>query len=204
VRKGVLCYILTAQTTFVWKGGELSIINVSTDAEILWRRFEMCRNKKCCAHTGYFIAWRLSKITDVTSLPIYISCLKLIYTGYAGRFMISVITNIYNKKTKGPTLIVHSHRKSEKFFTTRDVRCLHHGWHGTHRYDIQVIATHASKWVHRYSSLLHWSVPLVQRGHVAMLTVLCTHEPMLTRVWQVLEYRIDVCRVTRGAHIVHL
>jgi len=29
-------------------------------------------------------------------------------------------------------------------------------------------------------------------------------EPMLTRVWQELEYRIDVCRVTRGAHIEHL
>jgi len=28
--------------------------------------------------------------------------------------------------------------------------------------------------------------------------------PMLTRVWQELEYRIDVCRVTRGAHIRHL
>jgi hypothetical protein len=27
--------------------------------------------------------------------------------------------------------------------------------------------------------------------------------PMLTRVWQELEYRIDVCRVTRGAHIEH-
>ena len=46
-------------------------------------------------------------------------------------------------------------RKLEKFFflTTRDVRCVHHGRHGTHR------------------------------------------------VWQELEYRIDVCRVTRGAHI---
>jgi len=28
--------------------------------------------------------------------------------------------------------------------------------------------------------------------------------PMLTRVWQELEYRIDVCRVTHGAHIEHL
>jgi len=28
--------------------------------------------------------------------------------------------------------------------------------------------------------------------------------PMLTRVWQVLEYHIDVCRVTRGVHIEHL
>ena len=28
--------------------------------------------------------------------------------------------------------------------------------------------------------------------------------PMLTRVWQELEYRIDVCRVARGAHTEHL
>jgi len=28
--------------------------------------------------------------------------------------------------------------------------------------------------------------------------------PMLTRVWQELEYRIDVCLVTRGTHIEHL
>jgi hypothetical protein len=28
--------------------------------------------------------------------------------------------------------------------------------------------------------------------------------PMLTRAWQELEYHIDVCRVTRGAHIEHL
>ena len=27
---------------------------------------------------------------------------------------------------------------------------------------------------------------------------------MLTRVWQELEYHIDVCRVTGGAHIEHL
>jgi hypothetical protein len=27
---------------------------------------------------------------------------------------------------------------------------------------------------------------------------------MLTRVWQQLEYRIDVCRVACGAHIEHL
>jgi len=49
--------------------------------------------------------------------------------------MFSVITNIYNKKTKGPTLT--------EFFTA-------------------------------------------------------------TCVWQEPEYRIDVCRVTRGAHIEHL
>jgi len=28
--------------------------------------------------------------------------------------------------------------------------------------------------------------------------------PMLTRVWQELEYRIDVCRVACGTHIEHL
>jgi len=28
--------------------------------------------------------------------------------------------------------------------------------------------------------------------------------PMLTRVWQELEYRIEVCSVIRGAHIEHL
>ena len=86
----------------------------------------------------------------------------------------------YNKKTKGPTLmeLFTATGKLKKFFfflTTVDVRCVHHRWHGAHRYDIQVLATHASTWMHRYSSLLQWSVPLGQRGHVAMLLcVLCT------------------------------
>ena len=64
--------------------------------------------------------------------------------------------------------IVHSHRKTGKVFIleTRNIRCVHQGWHGSRRYDIQVLATHASTLVHRYSSLLLWSVPLGQRGHV--------------------------------------
>jgi len=55
-----------------------------------------------------------------------------------------MITNIYNKKTKGPTLreLFTATGKLKKFF--------------------------------------------------------------FTRVWQELEHRIDVCRVTRGAHIEHL
>jgi len=80
--------------------------------------------------------------------------------------MFSVITNIYNKKTKVPTLmeLFTATGKLKKFFlTTRDVRCVHDGWHCTHWYGIQVVATHAST----YSSLLQWSVPLGQRGHVA-------------------------------------
>jgi hypothetical protein len=31
-----------------------------------------------------------------------------------------------------------------------------------------------------------------------------TRVTMVMRVWQELEYHIDVCRVTRGAHIEHL
>ena len=85
--------------------------------------------------------------------------------------MFCVITNIHNTKTKGHTLLelFTATRKLKKFFsllTTRDVRCVHHGWHGTHRCNIQVLVTHASTWVHRYSSLLHWSVALGQRGLV--------------------------------------
>ena len=86
--------------------------------------------------------------------------------------MFSIITNIYNKKTKGPNLmeLFTATGKSKNFFwTTRDVRYVHHMWYSTHRYDIQVLATQASTWVHRYSSLLQWSMPLGQRGHMAMV-----------------------------------
>jgi len=48
-----------------------------------------------------------------------------------GRFiMFSVITNIYNKKTKGSILmeLFTATEKLKKFFlTTGDVRCVHHG-----------------------------------------------------------------------------
>jgi hypothetical protein len=29
-------------------------------------------------------------------------------------------------------------------------------------------------------------------------------EDMLTRVWQEFDYRVDICRVTKGAHIEQL
>jgi hypothetical protein len=84
--------------------------------------------------------------------------------------MFSVITNVYNKKTKGPTLMeLFTATRKRSFLTTRDVWFVRHGWHGTHRYDIQVLATHVSTWMHRYSSLLQWSLPLGQRGHGAMV-----------------------------------
>jgi hypothetical protein len=62
--------------------------------------------------------------------------------------MLSVITNIYNKKTKVHTLmeLFKATRKLKKFSLQLEICCVHHGWHGT-----QVLATHASAWVHRYS-----------------------------------------------------
>ena len=90
---------------------------------------------------------------------------------YTVRFiMFSVIVNIYNRKTKWHTLMelftATGKLKKVFFLTTGDVRCVHHWWHGTHRYDIQVLATHASTLVHWYSSLLQRSVALGQRIHV--------------------------------------
>jgi hypothetical protein len=76
------------------------------------------------------------------SFPLIYIYTRKICTLYTGRFIIfSVITDIYNKKTKGPTLIelFTAKGKLKKFFlTTRDVRCVHHGWHGTHRTSLVV------------------------------------------------------------------
>jgi hypothetical protein len=43
--------------------------------------------------------------------------------------MFCMITNIYNKKTKGPTLmeLFTATGKLKSFLTTRDVRCVRHG-----------------------------------------------------------------------------
>jgi len=49
--------------------------------------------------------------------------------------MSSVITDIYNKKTKRPTLMeffTATGKLKKISLTTREVRCVHHGWHGTH------------------------------------------------------------------------
>ena len=56
--------------------------------------------------------------------------------------MFSEITNIYNKKTKGPNLMelftVTGKLNKFLFVTTRDVRFVHHGWHGTNRTSLVV------------------------------------------------------------------
>jgi hypothetical protein len=75
---------------------------------------------------------------------------------FTGHFILfPVITKIYNKKTKGPTLM-------ELFTATGKLKT----------------------------------------GIIA--SVKNIYSPMLTRVWQELEYRIDVCRVNHGAHIEYL
>ena len=62
--------------------------------------------------------------------------------------MFSVITNIYDKKTKGPTLmeLFTATEKLKKVFIFDNSRCsfCDHVWQGTHCYDIQVVVTHAS------------------------------------------------------------
>ena len=69
----------------------------------------------------------------------------IVTTCYTGHFiMFSMIINFYNQKTKGPILmeLFTATGKMKKFlFTARYVRCVHHGWHGRHWYDIQVLAT---------------------------------------------------------------
>jgi hypothetical protein len=88
--------------------------------------------------------------------------------------MFFMITNIYNKKTDWPTLMATGKLKKISL-TTRDVRCVHHGWHSTHhRYNIQVLATYASTWVHRYSSMLQWSVPK-GTDHCGIVINFCNH-----------------------------
>jgi hypothetical protein len=42
------------------------------------------------------------------------------------------------------------------------------------------------------------------RGARIIAAVKNIDAPMLTRVWQELENRIDVCHIIRGAHIEHL
>jgi hypothetical protein len=57
--------------------------------------------------------------------------------------------------------------------------------------------------------LIYSHVPLLPRDHADLkariiAAVKNIDAPMLTRVWQEIEYRIDVCRVARGTHIEHL
>ena len=131
--------------------------------------------------------------------------------------MFSVITNIYNKKTKGPTLM--------EFFTATGKLVIYVCNHGGHYEMPCIICTKAfityitvtvlgtSPCLHLTNNPLLYSVSLLSRSpspplslsvFTSTIMLSMTHETNLTRVWQQLEYRIDVCRVTPGAHIEHL
>ena len=90
--------------------------------------------------------------------------------------MFSVITNIYNKKNKRPTLMelfTATGKLKKKFFWQLEM------------FDVCTTGDTA-----------HIDTIFKVLSHMRQL--------MLKRVWQELEYRIDVCRVTRGAYIEHL
>ena len=53
-----------------------------------------------------------------------------------------------------------------------------------------------------YNPPLHASIPeLKVRIRTAIETITAD---MLHKVWNELDYRVDVCRITKGAHIEHL
>ena len=113
----------------------------------------------------------------------FLYVLILLQVFYTGRFV--MFTNIYNdyrhlqQENQRIYLngIVNSHRKTDFFFFCNQ-RCSMCAPRVTRHTSIRYSSschTHASTCLHRYSSLLQLSVPLGQRGHVAMvLCVLCT------------------------------
>jgi hypothetical protein len=137
--------------------------------------------------------------------------------------MFSVITNIYNKKPKGSTLmeLFTATGKLKKFLATTDFSTTG----DTARIDtIFKFLPHARQ--HGRIDFLHCCNDQCLRCQEAMVgrtvyvqplpreltdlkariiaAVKNIHAHMLTRVWQELKRRIDVYRVTRGAYIEHL
>jgi len=53
-------------------------------------------------------------------------------------------------------------------------------------------------------SIIQWLLSVVFGAVVFKLMVWCGAEGYVLCVWQQLEYRIDACLDTRGAHIEHL
>jgi hypothetical protein len=52
--------------------------------------------------------------------------------------------------------------------------------------------------------LIKFKKKIIRTWYEEFTEVKIIDAPKLTRVWQDLEYRIDVCSVNRGAHIKHL
>ena len=86
--------------------------------------------------------------------------------------------------------------KLKKFFlTTRDVRCVCHRRHGTHRYDIQVLATHASTWVQWYSWPLDFCPPTRTHARTHTVSLNC-----LYHAWMVLSVGGSFAYFALNAH----
>ena len=120
--------------------------------------------------------------------------------------MFSMITNIYNKKTKGPTLmeLFTATGKLKKFFWQLEMFDVCTTGDTAHVDTIFKLLSTFYIWliVHHVMILGKW--PTWCTNLCITLVIYQERVNMLTRVWQQLEYRIDVCRVTRGAHIEHL
>jgi hypothetical protein len=90
------------------------------------------------------------------------------------------------------------------FFTTTDVTTFkflsHARQHGCT--DILHCCNDGNGWTYYYVTPLPGDRADLKARII--VTVKNINAPMLTRVWQELEYRIDVRRVTHGAHIEHL
>jgi hypothetical protein len=99
--------------------------------------------------------------------------------------MLSVVTNIYNKKTKGPTLI--------ELFTATGI--LKKFFWQLEMFDVCTTGDTA------HIETLFKFLP-IGTDHYSSEEYRCTHVDAC--VWQELEYRICVSRVTRGAHIERL
>jgi hypothetical protein len=95
--------------------------------------------------------------------------------------MFSVITNIYNKKTKGPTLmkLFTVQKNWKRFFWQLEM------------FDVSTTGDTA------HNDTISKFLPL-GTGYWYSEEYWCTHVDSCEAR---LEYRIDVCRVTRGEHI---
>jgi hypothetical protein len=90
--------------------------------------------------------------------------------------MFSVITNIYNKKTKGPTVMELFTATGKLIFFFLQIEM----------FDLCTIG---------YPAHIHTILKFFKNYSSVARTI---------QVLQKLEYRIDVCRITCGAHIEHL
>ena len=102
---------------------------VSNITEETWHQVALTPHVEEIEYLYCLVRWTFTTLTITARLFCYINVPFLLTN--TGRFvMLSVIANVYNKKTKGPTLmeLFATTRKLKKFFflTTRDVRCVHH------------------------------------------------------------------------------